>query len=67
MAILMTFPDPLDSPTRASPVRLRYGLHQRDGRTVQGRPFRAGLAGVRGIEAYGAPTAIASATRSVPV
>lgn len=34
MAIHITFPDPADSPSGAASIRLRYGMHQRNGRTV---------------------------------
>lgn len=44
MAIRMTFPNPDDSPTGAAFVRLRYGMHRRDGRTVPVLTYRSATA-----------------------
>lgn len=44
MAIRMTFPHAIDSPTGQPEVRLRYGFHKRDGRTVPTLTYRHGRA-----------------------
>lgn len=49
----MTFPDPLDSPTQRTPVRVRWGLHRDDaGRTEPVLTYRAATAVVLTREAW---------------
>jgi hypothetical protein len=44
MPIRMRFPNPLDSPTGRAEVRLRWGMHRRDGATVPVMTYRAATA-----------------------